>query len=623
MRFPRGVLAFALIGSVAVTPAHAAPDPDGVSVRASAPQVRVDQVGYGRSEAKQAYLMVPSAVSGRFTVLDAAGRTALTGQVGKSLGRWSAKFGAVHPIDFSALDRAGTYRVKAGGATSPAFKVGDDLFAPVAANTVEFFQAQRDGADVVPGRLDRKPAHLTDRRATVYETPVFRGEGGDELAAPLKSTGTTADVEGGWFDAGDFVKFTHASAYATASLLIAQRDRENPALAAETRFGLRWLDKVWDADAKVLYAQVGIGTGSAEHGFVGDHDVWRLPEDDDRLSVKPGDEKYFIKNRPVFRANKPGEQISPNLVGRVSASFALAAQVEARRDPKLARDHLEQAASLFALAKTTDVGELVSAFPHAYYPEDSWADDLEFGATQLALAGKALGDSRATGWARAATHWAKVYLASGDADTLNVYNTSALGHYDLVKLLRAGIPGAEVTEAQVVGDLRRQLQTGVDSAARSPFRTAADVAAFDAATRSFGFAATARLFRDLTGDKSFDAFGVRQRNFTLGANAWGTTLVVGVGSKFPQCPHHQAANLSGDPNGGKRVLVGAVINGPNAAALFADLGEMPPGAIACAKPYTKEFDSSASRFVDELTSWPSSEPAIDFTATAAVAFALS
>ncbi|MEU4803597.1 glycoside hydrolase family 9 protein [Actinosynnema sp. NPDC023587] len=197
---------------------------------------------------------------------------------------------------------------RGGRATSPSFKVGDGLFAPVA-------------------------------------------------AGPLKPAGPTVDVEGGWFDAGDFVKFTHASAYATASLLSAQRDRENPAPAAETRFGLRWLDKVWDAD---------------------------------ELSVEPGDEKYFIKHRPVFRANEPGEEISPNLV----------------------RSHLQQAASLFAPAETTDVGELASAFPHAYHPEDSWADDLAFGATQLAPAGRALRDSRSAGWAKAATHWATTTWSS-------------------------------------------------------------------------------------------------------------------------------------------------------------------------------------------------------------------
>jgi hypothetical protein len=593
-------------------------------------QVRLDQVGYGTAESKQAYLLVDKATSdAKFSVLDATGKTVLTGKVGASLGGWSDSFSAVHPIDFSKVTKSGTYKIKVSGAataTSPNFKIDAQakLFAPIAADTVEFFQAQRDGANVVPGRLGRKQSHLADRKADVYDTPVFKGDGGDELAAPLKKIGGPVDVEGGWFDAGDFVKFTHATSYSLSELLYAQRVQSTPALDAETQFGLKWLDKVWDAKNKVLIAQVGIGTGSEEHGFLGDHDVWRLPEDDDKLTVKPGDEKYFIKHRPVFRAAAPGEKISPNLAGRVAAAFALAAQLEAKRNPGLACKYLEEAASVFALAKTTDVGELVTAFPHAYYPEDSWADDLEFGATQLALAGKALGDSRAKGWTKAATHWAKEYLASGDTDTLNLYNTSALAHTDLAKLLRAGgVQGAEVTEAQLVGDLKRQLKQGADAAATSPFRTAANLTSFDAAPRSFGFAATAQLYRSLTGDNTYNGFGARQRNFTLGANAWGTTLVVGVGSKFPECPHHQAANLEGDPNGGKKVLVGAVINGPNGADLFEDLGEMPEGSHPCTKPYTKQFDSAGSVFADDLRSWPSSEPAIDFTSTAALAFTLT
>ncbi len=613
MRIRLAALVAAVLTGVVVAPAQAAPTG----------HIRLDQIGYGVAESKQAYLL-GGAANSTFTVVDSKGKTVLTGKTGASTGSWSAKFTAVHPIDFSKVKVPGTYRIKVGATTSSAFKVDtqNKLFAPVAHNTVEFFQAQRDGADVIPGRLDRKPAHLTDRQAAVYETPVFKGEGGDEIAAPLKATGQTVDLEGGWFDAGDFVKFTHASSYSTASMLLALRDKPNAALAAEAKFGLKWLDKAWDEKTGTLYAQVGIGTGSEEFGFLGDHDVWRLPEADDKLDVKPGDAQYYIKNRPVFRANAAGEKISPNLVGRVAGSFALASQIESRRNPRLACEYLEKAAKLFALAKTENPGELVTAFPHAYYPEDSWADDLEFGATQLALAAKALGDRRAPAFAKAATHWAKAYLNSGDADTLNVYNVSALGHYDLAKLVRAGVSGAEVTEAQLVGDLQRQLQKGLDASASSPFRTGVDVTNFDAASRSFGYVATAELYQKLTGDKKFDAFGTQQRGFVLGSNAWGTTLVVGVGSKFPECPHHQAANLSGSPNGGSKVLVGAVINGPNNAEFFGDLGEMPAGSVECTKPYTKEFDSATSVFADDLRSWPSSEPAIDFTATAVLGFSL-
>lgn len=613
MRIRRAALVAAVLTGVVVAPAQAAP----------AGHIRLDQIGFGTTEAKHAYVL-GGAANTKFTVVDSRGRTVLTGRTGASTGSWSEKFPSVHPIDFSRVQTPGTYRIKVGSTTSPTFKIDslNKLFAPVAHNTVEFFQAQRDGAQVIPGRLNRKPAHLTDRDAMVYEEPVFKGEGGDQIAAPLKPTGVKVDLEGGWFDAGDFVKFTHASSYSTASMLLALRNKHNDALYEEAKFGLKWLDKAWDEKSGVLYAQVGIGTGSEEFGFVGDHDVWRLPEADDKLNVQPGDREYYIKHRPVFRANKAGEKISPNLVGRVAGSFALAAQIEARRNPRLACEYLNKAASLFALAKTSDVGELVTAFPHAYYPESSWTDDMEFGATQLALAAKALNDRRYGQFARAAAHWAKEFLATADPDTLNVYNISALGHADLAPLLKRGVPGAPVTEAQVVGDIQRQLQQGADAAQRSPFRTAANVETWDVGSRTFGFITTAALYEKLTGSAQYKTFGTQQRGFALGTNAWGTSLIVGVGSKFPECPHHQAANLSGSTSGGSKVLVGAVINGPNDATLFGDLGEMPPGSVPCTKPYTLEFNSAKSVFADDLRSWPSSEPAIDFTATGVLGFSL-
>jgi hypothetical protein len=128
----------------------------------------------------------------------------------------------VHPIDLTGLRRPGRYRIVVGGpvdAASPPFRVASRraLFGGLADDTVRFFQAQRDGAHV-PDLLDRKPSHLTDRHATVYDTPVFTGDGGDVPAAPLHPIGGPVDVEGGWFDAGDFVKFTHCPQHQVANL---------------------------------------------------------------------------------------------------------------------------------------------------------------------------------------------------------------------------------------------------------------------------------------------------------------------------------------------------------------------------------------------------------------------
>jgi endoglucanase len=593
---------------------------------AAAGFVRVDQVGYATSEAKYAYLLGTDAVAGApFSVLDSAGRTVFTGKVGATLGGWNDQYRAVHQADFSAVTKPGTYRVRFTGrvsASSPSFRIdrASALFQPLVRSTTEFFQAQRDGEQIIPGRLNRQQSHLTDARATVYAEPEFEGDGGDVPAEPLRPIGGPVDVEGGWVDAGDFVKFTSNTAYSLAELGYVQRANGNASLRAEFEHGLKWLDKVWDARTGTLYAQVGIGTGSEEFGFVGDHDVWRLPEADDKLTVQPGDSEYFIKYRPVFPAGPAGAPISPNLAGRVAAAFALGAQLEP--NPLRARHYLAESASIFAAAKTSDVGELVTAFPHAYYPESSWLDDMELGATQLALAARKLGDPRFTGWARQATHWAAQYLASSDKDTLNLYDTSALAHAELIPLLRGGIPGAPVSPQDLVTDLRRQLDSGAANASASPFRTAVDITNFDAASKSFGFAATARLYKHVTGDRKYDAFGVQQRNFALGANAWGISLMVGAGTTYPKCPHHQAANLAGDPNGGTRILNGAIINGPNGAVNFEDLGEMPPGAIACTNSFAA-FDGQGSRFFDDLRSWPSSEPAIDFTSTALLAFGLS
>jgi endoglucanase len=597
--------------------------------RAAASAIRVDQVGYAQSEAKRAYLLSAKPAPGAtFTVRDGHGHAALTGKVGPNAGAWNATYTAVHPIDFGKLRTAGTYTIKVGDAVSPPFRIApaDKLFNPLVRDAVSFFTVQRDGADVDRSLLDRKPSHLTDRKATVYDPPVFTGDGGDVPAAPLKATGGPVDVEGGWFDAGDFVKFTHTTAYALSELLWVQRGG-GPVRPDETYRGLTWLDKMWDAQHQTLYAQVGIGTGSEDFNFLGDHDVWRLPEADDALKSKPGDDDFYIKYRPVFTAAPPEQKISPNLAGRVSAAFALGAQVALKLgDTGTARRWFGQATSVYAQAKTTDVGELVTAYPHAYYPEDSWADDMEFGAAELARTGRLLGDPRAAGWLRDAAQFAKTYLTSDSQETLNLYDTSALGHTELINGIRAThASGLAVSEGQLIGDLKRQLDFGVDSTAEQPFGHAVDVTNFDAATRSFGFAATAQLYRSVTGKDTYNAFGTRQRDFALGANAWGASLMIGEGTNYPLCPQHQVANLAGSLTGGNRVIKGAVVNGPNGADNFEDLG-IPDGANACPADGSNRFaayDTADSRFLDDVQAWPSVEPALDFTATAALALSLT
>jgi hypothetical protein len=577
------------------------------------PAIRVDQLGYAPAETKIAYLIAPARRHVRFAVVS-RGTTVLTGRAGRSRGRWNRRYRAVQALDFSALRAPGRYRIRAAGVTSPRFPIGDDLLTRRVAEAVQFFQAQRDGADVIPGALRRKPAHLNDRAASIYAHPRYDGPDSDViLGRSLRRVGGPVDAEGGWMDAGDFIKFEHTTAYAAALLLVARRElgaAAPPALEPEARFGLDWLEKAWQDDGSMLL-QVGIGSGNRRGTFAGDHDEWRLPERDDALT---GAHNRYLRHRPVFRANAPGTPLPPNLAGRTAAAFALAAQISG--DPA----DLATAAAIYAAAKTQHVRpkDVVTALPHAFYPESSWRDDMELGGAELALAAQKLGDPRAAGWLTDAMRWAQ----PGE-DTLNLYDVSALAHAELVRALRAaGAPG----EAPLLADLGLQLRGAARRARRDPFGAAVTYDDFDAAPHAFGVAATVALYRRLTHSTRFDALGTEQRDWALGANAWGASLMIGVGSRFPRCPQHVVANLRGSRTGRPPYLIGAVVNGPNDKGLFADgLGEFfdegrtcPPGG----GDRFKRFTGHGSRYVDDVRSWQTVEPAIDFTAAAALAFAL-
>ena len=600
--------------------------------------VRVDQLGYLPDESKVAYLLAAApADEAPFTVIDDAGAVVLKGSAGPDRGPWNDAWPAVHPLDISALSEPGSYRIVLSGtveATSPPFAVGSpaDLFEPRIDDAVAFFQAQRDGPDVIPGELGRQPSHLNDRDLDVFAWPTYEDPDSDTIVGnSLRRIDRHADLSGGWFDAGDFIKFTHTTAYSVGLMNLAARELGTTAPAAlidEARFGQDWLERAWDQGTGTLYMQVGIGSGNTSGSFNGDHDLWRLPEADDALA---GRQNRYLRSRPAFRASDPGKPLPPNLAGRMAAAFALAAQVDAPGDPTRARQELATAATIFRRAKTSNVKErdVVTALPHAFYPESSWRDDMEWAAAELAQAGQALGDERAGGWLRDGAQWAAEYLRreAGD-DTLNLYDTSAVAHADLVRAMRAAptVTGLAVDEAKLIDDLQSQLAIGVERSNADPFAAGAIYDDFDAAPHTFGLVATARLYEALTGDGSYDAFATGQRNWALGANPWGTTLMIGTGTDFPSCPQHVVANLSGTQHGSQPILRGAVVNGPNSADLFTDgLDEFfeeghpcpPDGVDAYAA-----FNGHGSQYVDDVRSWQTVEPAIDFTAVALLAFAL-
>ena len=605
-------------------------------------EVRVNQVGYAENASKIAFVMLPAKVASvSFSVSGGRG-VEFSGRSTDYAGGWNSTYRAVYELNFSAVHWPGTYRVTATAdgltAHSPAFRIASPaaLYHQLVVNAVRYFTSERDGPDVVHSVLDREPANLTDEHAYVYATPKY--DSNDNLLGSFRKIGGPVNVAGGWFDAGGgYEKFAYTASYADGLMLMAARDFPGrySTLEPEAQYGLQWLEKLWNPAKKVLYIQVGIGNGNASNTIQGDYNFWFLPQAEDRMDVKkggsPGPTAYYVKYRPVFEAAPPGQKFSPEFAGRFAADFALAAQLDAHSDPAQARHLLSLARGIYAMAKTTHVGQIVTTFPNDYYPGTEWKSDMLWGAAEMALADEALRAprSRLQTDLQSAAFWARQYIKQGHpagGDTLNLYDNGALGEAELLQAMREaqrGPHGKPVIAPQaLLSDMAAQLRLGEKWAKGDPFELATALGPSDATPHAFGIFITNALYQHYGGSDQFAAFAQQQLNFALGGNAWGSSFVVGAGTTFPHCMQSEIANLAGSLNGKGNIQLGATTDGPSSLDNFIGLGTV-QGMKACSAGYYKSFDTKTAGYEDNVVSWPSVEPADDYTANSLLAFALA
>jgi endoglucanase len=599
--------------------------------------VRVNQIGYPAASAKRAYLMSSDVETGAvFDVKDAGNATVFSAAVGSDLGSWSSAFPHVYALDFTAFGTPGAYSIAVTGpiaASSPTFTIGTgtSVYGQALANARSFYGNERDGADFIPSVLRSAPAHLNDADAMTYLTPHANQAG--HFKGDLSPLGVRVDASGGWWDAGDYLKFVQTSSYTEDLLLAGIRDLPGQMGAggatdftAEARFGIEWLLKMWDDPTGTLYYQVGIGTGNAK--IRGDHDIWRLPQDDDAYGG--ADPVYrYIRNRPVFRAGPPGSPVSPNLAGRDAAAFAQCFVVFKTSDPVLATDCLRSAEHIFDLADTSPT-KLLTVIPYSFYPETEWRDDLELGATELSVAlasgglPSGLPHTDPAFYLSQAAHWANAYITGPNdaSDTLNLYDVSALAHYELwLAMQQAGSPtDLETNQQALLADLKKQLDVASAQAATDPFGFGFPWDTWDTTSHGAGLSVMAAEYDTLTGDGTYANQEMGWLSNILGANGWGSSFIVGDGSTFPHCMQHQVTNIAGSLDGTPPILAGAAVEGPNGTISSGSLTGMRPCPSDGVDVFAA-FDGKTATFVDDVESFSTVEPAIDLTASSPLAFA--
>lgn len=238
--------------------------------------LRWNQAGYALGQPKVLVALSDSDLTGRAWQVTRGG-VVLRGIFGSSLTGAGdhTPFPFNHAVNLGALTEPGDYEFTTAGAGPARIRIASDPYARLRPLPLRHLRVMRSGSD---DTLLRKFSHPGDARAPVFVPDGDPANGKWKPASPAR----TVDALGGWYDAGDQIKFTLNVAATTYHLLFAYRlqpalfgrvySRSNlPDVLDEARHGLEFLMRV-HPDRDTFIIQVG----NAE-----DHNQGaRLPEND-------------------------------------------------------------------------------------------------------------------------------------------------------------------------------------------------------------------------------------------------------------------------------------------------------------------------------------------------------
>jgi len=355
------------------------------------------------------------------------------------------------------------------------------------------------------------------------------------------------DLTGGYYDAGDHVKFglplsSTLTMLSWGGLAFPNGYREASAggdLLGAVRWGTDWLLKAHTAPNE-LYGQVG--QGEADHAYWGPPEAMSMP-------------------RPAYKidANRPGTE----LAGEAAAALASAAILFKAGDGPYSAELLQHARQLFTFADEHR-GTYTDAIPDArnfYNSFTGYYDELAWAAAWL---------YRATG-ERAYLAKAESIYAEHLKGTLIAWTQSWDDKRYGTAVLLSEMTGKAVYKEDVESFLDYWT---VGRNGRRVNYTAGGLAWLDQ-WGSLRYAANTAFLAFVYSDKfaehrdRYRTFAERQINYILGDNPGRRSYVVGFGQNPPRNPHHRAAhgsmnNSISDPADNQHVLTGALVGGPSA-----------------------------------------------------------
>lgn len=555
--------------------------------------IRVNQVGYLPDAPKVAVAcLLDSARVERFVVQDERGHVVF----GPRRAVATPAFGpcvSTRRLDFSALRKAGRYRIVAGDASSPLVRIGPHVYDGAADTLLYYMRQQRSGWNPVFNDS------LHTRDGIIVDSP---------------RAGEVVRVTGGWADASDYLQYVTTSANATYVMLMSYRDhpwafadrfQSNGAPGAngaadildEARHGLEWLARMFP-DSTIMFNQLADDR---------DHTFFDLPAND---SSDYGWGKG--KERPVYPCTGQPQGLFTyknrstgfaSTAGKYASAFALGTTVFAARDPAFAAVMRRKAHDAYELGRAhPGVCQTAPGRAPYFYEEDNWADDMELGAAELAALS---GDTTLLKQALAYAEQEPVTPWMG-ADTANHYQWYPWhnnGHYEIWRA--AGGRGDAAARRRMAEFYRRGLEA-VASRADNGFRIGIPFI-WCSNNLMTSFATQALLYRRMTGDERFRPYEQAALDWLFGANPWGVSMVIGY-------PHDGVSAT--DPHSAVAVrlgvdkLLGGLLDGPVYGSIFSNLRGI---TLHNADRYAR-FNTGRMVYHDDLGDYSTNEPIMDGTA---------
>lgn len=562
--------------------------------------IRVNQIGYLPEATKVAVFMSDeTAQINGFELVDA-----FTGEVAfsSSAVRPTGVLGRMKTtcrLDFSSLKTSGAYYIKvlsSGGETrSETFPVGAGVYDGAADFVLNYMRQQRCGWNP----FFKDSCHRKDGIIVGHPDP--------------RKDSTFLDVTGGWHDASDCLQYTTTSANAIYQMMFAYQSNPEafsdnhladgtpgrngiPDIVDEIYWGLKWLDKM-NPEPGEMYNQIADDR---------DHVGMRVPSDDQadygwgKGGFRP---VWYCSGEPQQRGRRGDRNKTTGVAstaGKFASDFALGAEILRPFYPEFAeRIGAKAKAAYDAGVAKPGVCQTASVVSPYIYEEDNWVDDMELAAYEMF---RRTGDGKyrteAIEYARRepVTPW----MGADSARHYQWYPFMNMGHYRIARNF-----GGKVS-AEFIRNMRSGIQRVYERGKDHPFMFGIP-GIWCSNNLTTAMLTQCILYRELTGDTTYQEMEGSLRDWLLGCNPWGVSMIVELpkGGTFPTQPHSFIIKYKmGNTTGG-------LVDGPVYSTIFGGLlGIHTDGGVNY-----EEFQPGDLVYHDSTHDYSTNEPTMDGTAS--------